>query len=531
MPSPRRQARAVPRPPTRAPRTRLVGAGLLAAVLLAAGCTSDGDGSASDGPAAAGTGSAAPSAGGASEGALAGYYGQELDWGSCGESYQCAKLRVPVDYADPEGGDLELSVVRRPAGKKSERVGSLLVNPGGPGGSGIDYARSAENFSTTLLTRFDIVGFDPRGVGTSSPIDCLSDEQTDTFLAVDASPDDAREEAAYAEQSRLLGEGCEARSGEVLPHVGTVDAAKDMDVLRAVLGDETLTYLGKSYGTYLGAVYAEQFPDKVGRFVLDGALDPTLTDEALNLGQAKGFETALTAFVDDCLQQEECPLTGGRDAGLAQVRGLLDDIDREPLRSDDGREVTQPLAALGLATGLYSKDFWPYLEVAIADALDGDGTTLLTLTDAQTDRTEDGTYASNGNEVIYAVNCLDKPSDVTDLEAWRERAATAERAAPTFGALLGWSSLPCATWPARSDTGPHEIAAPGAAPILVVGTTRDPATPYEWAQGLAGQLESGRLLTFDGDGHTAYASGSRCVDEAVDAYLVEGTLPAEGARC
>ncbi|NHC44326.1 alpha/beta hydrolase [Motilibacter sp. K478] len=502
----------------------------MAAVLLVSGCTG-GDG---DDPAAAPSqppttaGSAAPAEGDA---ALAGYYGQELSWGACGESYQCAKLRVPVDYAAPGDGDIELSVVRRPAGSKSERMGSLLVNPGGPGGSGVDYARSAENYSTRLLSRFDIVGFDPRGVGTSAPVDCLSDAQTDTFLAVDASPDDPSEEEEFAEQSRLIGEGCEERSGQLLAHVGTADAARDMDVLRAALGEDTLTYLGKSYGTYLGAVYAEQFPDKVGRLVLDGALDPTLSDEELNLGQAKGFETALGAFVEDCLGQEECPLTGDREAGLAQIRQLLDDVDRRPLETDDGRELTQSLAALGVATGLYSKDFWPYLEVALADAFDGDGTTLLSLTDAQTDRREDGSYGSNGNEVIYAVNCLDKPSAVTDLAVWRQRAEAAEQQAPTFGAFLGWSSLPCATWPARSDTEPHAISAAGAAPILVVGTTRDPATPYEWAQALAGQLDSGRLLTFDGDGHTAYASGSTCVDEAVDAYLVDGTLPAEGTRC
>jgi len=457
------------------------------------------------------------------------YYSQRPDWEDCDDGFECARLDVPLDYADPGGETLTIAVNRRPARVPSRRIGALLVNPGGPGASGLDYARGTP-ISDALRERFDLVGFDPRGVGESTPVTCLDDGETDDFLAADGSPDTAAEERRVVELATLFGQRCAERSGELLAHVSTVEAARDLDVVRAVLGEDRLRYLGKSYGTYLGATYAELFPDRVGRLVLDGVVDPLLTSADLNRGQALGFERALRAFVDDCVQRSGCPLPGGRERALAAVETLLDDIDRQPLPTGTGRPLTQGLAVLGLALGLYDEEFWVALRQGLEEAQDGDGATLLVLADVYADRARDGNYANNAIAAQYAVNCLDR-AESGDLAAVRATAARLDGAAPHFGAYLGWSSLPCGLWPVEAVSTPHPVRAVGAAPILVVGTTRDPATPYAWARSLASQLESGRLLTHVGDGHTAYRQGNRCVDRAVDRYLLSGRLPVEGARC
>jgi pimeloyl-ACP methyl ester carboxylesterase len=429
-----------------------------------------------------------------------------------------------------------LEVVRLPAADRGKRVGSLVVNPGGPGGSGVRYARAAAQVITAKVRNsFDIVGFDPRGVGMSEPVDCLDDAELDTFLAVDGSPDSARERKQLAREARQFAAGCGRRTGELLPHLSTADVARDMDLLREALGEERLNYLGKSYGTLLGATYAELFPERVGRLVLDGAIDPTLTGGEIGLAQAEGFEGALRAFVRDCRALEDCPLRGGPTAdvrsGVGQVADLLADVDRTPLWGGQDRKLTQSLALLGVAAALYDEaSGWPALRVALSRAFDGDGSVLLVLADFYTDRQRDGSYSGNQNEVAYAVNCLDR-AEPTDVDAYAADAREFARRSPLFGAYVAWSGLPCAFWPAPPDSGPHPIRAPGAAPILVVGTVRDPATPYAWAQSLAEQLESGVLLSYDGDGHTAYARGSSCIDEAVERYLIEGELPAEGTVC
>ncbi|WP_432506396.1 alpha/beta hydrolase [Kineococcus arenarius] len=499
-----------------------------AAALLLGGCSLLPGGEPE--PAPVGTASAVASEA-ASDPALAAFYGQDLEWADCGGGFECTRLTVPVDYADPHGATVSLAVVRlRTGATGDDRLGSVVLNPGGPGASGVEYARAAQDVLTEdVRAHFDVVGFDPRGVGGSDPLQCLDDDEVDEFLAADPTPDDDAEVRRLQELSAQLGRGCVA-SGELAGHVDTRTAAKDLDVLRAVLGDEKLTYLGKSYGTYLGALYAEQFPQRVGRFVLDGAIDPSLSSEEVNAGQAAGFELALRSYVQDCLAGDDCPLSGGTDAAVGQVRALLARLDAEPLRAGGGRELTQGLAYYALAYPLYAPSLWPRLTEALTDAFRGDGAAMLALADAYASRRADGGYANNSSTVIHAVNCLDRADEQTVQEV-RESVPEFEAASPTFGAFLAWGGLTCAEWPVPA-VGPAEpVDAAGAAPILVVGTTRDPATPYAWAQGLAEQLDSGRLLTYDGDGHTAYRTGSACVDEAVDAYLLAGEMPDEGARC
>ena len=462
--------------------------------------------------------------------ALVPFYSQRLEWASCHDDYQCTTVEVPLDYTAPDGEVIELAVLRRSA-TGDDRIGSLLVNPGGPGASGTEYARG-EPVNEDVAQRFDIVGFDPRGVGESTPIDCLDDTALDDFIETDGSPDDPAEITQLDEQASVFVAGCSDRSDEMLPHVGTANVARDLDVLRAVLGDEVLYYRGASYGTDIGAQYAELFPDRVGRLMLDGAVDPTLTGEEFLLGQATGAERALTAYVQSCATDADCPLGQSEAEARSTLTSLLDVIDETPLPTiDEARPLTQSLAVLGIVLPLYLSPDEGYLllDLALERALAGDGSALLLLADQYLQRNRDGTFNGNMNEVNSAVNCVDRPweEDVKVIEAGIPEF---ESASSVFGSYLGWSGLVCARWPI-----PPAPAAPvtgsGAAPILVVGTTGDLATPYEWAQSLADQLESGVLLTHEGSGHTAYRKGSKCIDDAVDAYLVEGTVPEVGLRC
>ena len=460
------------------------------------------------------------------------FYSQKLSWRGCGGDFECTKLTVPVDYADPGGSTIQLAVIRLPAGKPDQRLGSLVINPGGPGGSGVDYARAARAVISDAARRsFDVVGFDPRGVGESAPLKCLTDTQTDQLLAADPTPDTSSEISDTVELFKQLAQRCEAGGGELLAHVSTPEAARDIDVLRAALGDKRLFYLGKSYGTFLGATYAQLFPRNVGRMVLDGAIDPSLTADQVNLGQAKGFEQATRAFVADCVKQRGCPLGSDVERGMQRLRDLLASLDARPLPTGDpARPLTEGWGSLGIAVAMYDQGYWPTLRAALDQAFGGSGAALLQLADAYAERGSDGHYTSNQNTVIYAVNCLDRP-DTGGLTAVEQSLPRYEQAAPTWGAFLDWSQLPCAYWPVKGDGHPEKISADGSPPIVVVGTTRDPATPYEWAQGLAQQLSDGHLVTYEGDGHTAYMRGSRCVDKAVDAYLLRGTVPDDGLRC
>ncbi|GAA4051201.1 alpha/beta hydrolase [Nonomuraea soli] len=450
----------------------------------------------------------------------------KLTWHTCGDDMECSTLTVPLDHTRPQGEQLELSLTRLPAG--GDRIGSLVVNPGGPGVSGLDYARAARSIvSEPVLERFDIVGFDPRGVGRSSPVHCLDDAGLDTFLALDTTPDTADEQDALVSASRDFAAACQAHSAKLLPHIGTIDVARDLDLLRDALGDPQLTYLGKSYGTLLGATYAELFPARVRALVLDGALDPALPRLTLNTEQALAFDTAFRSYLRYCLADSDCPFSSRTISGAAQeLAALLRRTDTAPLHA--ARPVTESLATLGALTPLYDRSGWPILTAALRQARTGDGTLLLQQSDHLVGRLANGTY-SNQTAANVAINCIDAPYP-RDPQTYAQAAQAADRISPAFGSYLTWSSLPCAFWPAAPSK-PRPLRAAGAAPILVIGTTRDPATPYSWAESLAGQLESGVLLGFDSDGHTAYFNGSGCVDEVVDRYLVTGVVPGEEVVC
>ncbi|MFI0486013.1 alpha/beta hydrolase [Actinomadura sp. 9N215] len=463
---------------------------------------------------------------------LESFYKQKPSWKDCGDGFECATVQVPLDYTKPSGGKVGISVVRLPAEDESDRIGSLLTNPGGPGGSGTDFVRqAARTFGNDLRRRFDIVGFDPRGVAKSDPVRCNTGPQLDDFFATDASPDDQKETNALGAEGKEFAQNCKAKAPTELPHVGTLNAARDMDVLRAALGDPKLTYYGASYGTYLGATYAEQFPKNVRALVLDGAVDPRLSSTEMLIEQAKGFETALRAFAADCIKAGFCRFGDSVDAVLASVSSFLTKTDKTPLKSTrDPRKVTESLAVMGIARALYVKEYWPVLRQALTQATqNSDGTMLLALADEMVERKPNGAY-SNQTDANMAINCVDKPNP-PDLNTYGKSAAEAEKAAPRFGPFVVWGGLPCVYWPVQTEQQPKPITARGAAPIVVIGTIRDPATPYKWSQSLADQLTSGVLLTFDGDGHTAYLQGNHCITEAADKYLLTATPPKDGTTC
>jgi pimeloyl-ACP methyl ester carboxylesterase len=461
---------------------------------------------------------------------LARFYKQDLAWSDCGNNL-CAKLTVPIDYNHPEGQTIQLSVLKVPATDPSQWIGSLVVDPGGPGGSGVLYAAGAR-FTDQVRSAYDVVGFDPRGVGTSAPVKCLNDRELDTFLGADPTPNNKMGEQKFAASAKAFADKCKANGGPLLGHVSTIEAAKDMDILRAALGETKLNYLGKSYGTFLGATYADLYPAKVGRFVLDGVIDPNLTASQINEGQAVGFETATRAYVKDCVDKGNCPLGDSVDSGMARLRGFLKQMDLSPLPLKDPyvKTLTEGWASLGVADPMYNPRQWPELTDALRQAFAGHGDPLMKLADDYAERTTTGAYVGNLMQVIYAVNCLDR-SDVRALTHYESQARALTAVAPTWGPFLAWSTVPCGYWPVPANNAPKKITAAGSGPIVVVGTTRDPATPYKWAQGLAAELQNGHLITYDGDGHTAYMRSNSCVDGAVDAYLVKGVVPPPGLKC
>jgi pimeloyl-ACP methyl ester carboxylesterase len=457
------------------------------------------------------------------------FYTQQVSWSNCG-GFQCASISVPMNYADPQQKILRLAVIRQLATNQSQLDGSIVVNPGGPGGSGIQYLQGGNVADAAVSAHYNLVGFDPRGVGQSNPVECLTDSQMDTFLATPPDPNTPAEVQTVVSQSQFLAQQCEAKNAQLLPYVGTADAARDMDVLRAVLGESKLNYLGKSYGTYLGAVYAQEFPQRVGRFVLDGALNPDLTSEQLNLTQAAAFDAELKQFAANCATISGCPLGTNPTTGIAHLKTWVDSLDAHPVSGDATRQVNEAYAMTGIALAMYSQTFWPDLRSALTSAFAGNGAQLLTMADAYNDRSK-GHYEDNSTEANYAVNCVDHPDEATSVAQIEADLPAYQAAAPFFGEMVDWSGLPCAYWGAPATGSPHKISAQGSGPIVVVGTTRDPATPYAWAQALAKQLSNGHLLTMNGDGHTAYLRGSTCIDSAIDAYFLQGTVPSAGLVC
>ncbi|MFF5310452.1 alpha/beta hydrolase [Streptomyces massasporeus] len=512
-------------------------AGLLAtAALLVSACSS---GSATTSAASAAAEAALVELPQATPAALTSYYRQKPAWRGCGvPGFECATLKAPLDYAEPSSGDVRLALTRKKATGPGKRLGSLLVNPGGPGGSAIGYvqAYAGIGYPAEVRARYDMVAVDPRGVARSEPVKCLDGPDMDTYTQTDATPDDGKETDGLVAAYRTFAEGCGADAPRLLRHVSTVEAARDMDIVRAVLGDEKLNYVGASYGTFLGATYAGLFPNRAGRLVLDGAMDPSLPARRLNLEQTAGFETAFRSFAKDCVRQTDCPL-GGKGTSPERVgenlKAFFAKLDTRPVPTGDadGRRLTESLATTGVIAAMYDEGSWEQLREALTSAMkENDGSGLLVLSDGYYERDADGAY-SNLMFANAAVNCLDLPASFDTPDEVSRALPEFEKASPVFGKGLAWAALNCAYWPVRATGEPHRIEAKGAAPIVVVGTTRDPATPYRWAKALAGQLSSARLLTYEGDGHTAYGRGSSCIDRTINAYLLRGTPPTDGKRC
>ncbi|NYE41539.1 alpha/beta hydrolase [Streptomyces fulvorobeus] len=476
----------------------------------------------------------APAAGAVALKGLKPYYAQKLSWRECGvEGFQCTTMKAPLDYARPEDGNIKLAVSRKKATGPGKRIGSLLVNPGGPGGSAIGYLQgyAAIGYPAPVRARYDMVAIDPRGVARSEPVECLTGKEMDAYTQVDQTPDDAAEVTGLSAAFKKFANGCEKRSARILPHVSTVETARDMDVLRSLLGDEKLHYVGASYGTFLGATYADLFPDRAGRLVLDGAMDPSLPAVDINRDQTAGFEAAFQSFATDCVKKEDCPLgTTTTDAAGAALKQLFADLDAKPVPTGESRKLTESLATTGVIAAMYDEAAWPQLREALAGAGRSDGSGLLALADSYYEREPNGSYA-NLMFANAAVNCLDLPPAFGTPAAVEKAVPAFEEASPVFGRGFAWAALNCGSWPTGPTGTPHRTEAKGAAPIVVVGTTRDPATPYRWAESLADQLTSGTLLTYKGDGHTAYGRGSDCIDTAINTYLLEGTPPTDGKKC
>ncbi|MER6467632.1 alpha/beta hydrolase [Streptomyces collinus] len=475
---------------------------------------------------------------------------QKLDWKDCpapsqaegggtspsplpsGAKWQCATMKAPLDWSRPKGDTIDIALIRAKAtGDPSRRIGSLVFNFGGPGGSGVSTLPAFGADYATLNTRYDLVSFDPRGVGRSAPVECESDAQLDSYFQQDATPDDSAEQKQLVDRTKQFNAACEKNSRKVLPHVRTTDAARDMDLMRQVLGDDKLHYFGISYGTELGGVYAHLFPKHVGRAVFDAVVDPTEDPEQSALGQTEGFQLALDNFAKDCTSKGDCPIGDTPQEVKDRIAKLLDDLEKKPIPGVFPRQLTQTAATNGIAQSLYSKDFWEYLTEGLQQAYEGDGKILMLLSDSMNGRSEDGEY-SNITAANVAINCSDeKPRYTTDDV--RRKLPEFRAASPVFGTYMAWGMLGCTDWAVPGAADHPDVSAPGSAPILVVGNTGDPATPYEGAKKMVDALGKGVAveLTYKGQGHGSYDSKNKCVQSAVNDYLLDGKVPKSGTVC
>ncbi|MFG2477672.1 alpha/beta hydrolase [Streptomyces fagopyri] len=506
---------------------------LVAAALLVAGCGGS-SGNDKDEGKNSDTPSATTSSSGAASALPASLTSQRPDWGRCkGTSsaaaqsggWQCATLKVPLDYARPGGETIGLALIRSKAtGGQGKRLGSLLFNFGGPGGSGVSTMPYYESLVGPLHERYDLVSWDPRGVAASEGVRCRGDKAIQAAESVDATPDDATEESAYFKDATDFGEGCGKAAGKLMSHVSTTDTAHDMDLMRQVLGDSRMHYFGISYGTELGGVYAHLFPKNVGRLVLDAVVDPSADTVGHAKNQTLGFQRALDDYLKSTGQDPE--------HGSRKIVDLLDRIDTKPLPTSGGRKLTQTLALTGIVQPLYSKAGWPRLTAALQSAEGGDGTDLLALADGYNDRDSSGHYGTTTHSQ-RVISCLDDKQRPTPEET-RKLLPEFEKISPVFGDFMGWDTAGwCHDWPVAGQYDTPEVSAPGAVPVLVVGNTGDPATPYEGARRMADELGKGVgvELTWKGEGHGAYGSGSECVDSTVNGYLLNGTVPKDGKVC
>lgn len=505
---------------------RALGAMALAMMLASCSLFGSGDGGTTSGN----SGQADPSIASAAPAELRSFYSQQVNWTPCEKSLQCAKIKVPLDYSKPDGATIEIAALK--VATKGNKKGSLLVNPGGPGASGYDFVRDAgtTSISEKVRANYDVVGFDPRGVKRSAPVTCLTDQERDAYRAKTYDLDtDAGLDESLAD-NKVIAAKCVEKTGPVLAHIDTNSAVKDLDILRGALNDKKLNYLGYSYGTLLGSTYASMFPDNVGRMVLDGALDPSLSYEELTRGQAKAFERELGVYVANCQQNSGCPLSGSTEDGVQQIGKLIQEAAASPLRAKDGRLVSGTTFVNGLLIPLYSSDNWPILTQALAKAMAGDGSGMMQLADFGADRGPNGAYTSNSTFAFNAINCLDYPMDA-DTASMRAEEQHLLQESPTLGYYFAYGGANCKDWPYKNTRTPAPVQYKGAAPIVVVGTTGDPATPVEWASALRKQLGNAALLTWKGEGHTAYGRSNSCIGNAVDSYLIDGKEPADNTVC
>lgn len=469
----------------------------------------------------------------ADEDPLAPFATQTLTWQRCAAG-QCAWLTVPLDYDDPTGATIRIRVSRAAAsGPPQDRLGSLIVNPGGPGASGVEFAPYlARTLAPDVTERYDIVGFDPRGVGASEPITCLTGPETTRWQRTDVTPDTPAEVRTLMNRAGMLAQGCLELSPTIARHVGSTETVRDMDLLRAVLGDERLNLLGYSYGTYLGTRYAELFPDRVGRFVLDGAVDPRLDIMQLSRDQSRGFQQAMERFASDCSKRRDCPWPGDPDSVLDGISRLLTDLDMNPLPAKRGRTLVQSEAITAAFYAMYSPSLWSLLRTGLAQARRGNGAGLMALNDVATDRTGPNTYGSNMASAFPAIACWDGPP-TPGAAGLAEAARRWSRGArvPQMAQALAWGNAPCSVWFGHTPVAPAPARSATTSPIVIIGGLHDPATPYRWAQALSRQLTTSTLLTYTGDGHTVYGNGVACIDRPVDRYLISGTPPEAGITC
>jgi pimeloyl-ACP methyl ester carboxylesterase len=444
--------------------------------------------------------------------------------------FSCGKLTVPLDYRQPTGSSTQLFVVKihSKSQRPADRIGSLLVNPGGPGGSGVNLAAGLVGaLSDQIFARFDLVGFDPRGVGLSGPLQCISDKQKDQLAAADPDPRTPAGRAIARQLAQTVVTGCTTKYGSALAHYNTEETAHDMDLIRQAVGDKKLNYLGFSYGTRLGAAYAHQFPTHIRAAVLDGAVDPVASELTTDERQVKAFEDAFDQFAADCLSRSACaPLNNPRGA----VEALIAAADKNPItssRKGETRKATGGIVTIGVLSALYDQSQWPALGNALLAAQHGDSAGLFSLADNYLERDPSTGHYSNIQDANLAINCNDSTLKVTDALV-AARAAQWVAKYPIFGRNAVASLYSCYSWPASGHPLPP-ASAPGAPPILVIGTVHDPATPYAAAGVLAKALGSGRLLSWDGEGHTAYPK-TACIRTKVDSYLIRDVVPT-GASC
>jgi pimeloyl-ACP methyl ester carboxylesterase len=454
---------------------------------------------------------------------LSGYYAQEIDWKSCNQDFQCATLAVPIDYEKLSTGTFEIALLKHEA-RTSKKIGSLIVNPGGPGGSGVDYAYAAEYiFSPAILDRYDIVGFDPRGVSRSAPIRCLTDKELDANNNSDSKPDNEKEFQQILIDTKKYVEICKDKNKHLASY-STANAARDMDILREAVGDKQLNYMGKSYGTYLGTLYAQIFPDKVGRVVLDGAVDPTISNFQQTLTQAIGFDQAFSSFAKDCVTKKNCSLPNSEGAAIAEMQRLFAQAAQKPLPTKSSkRTLSETMMVLGAASAMYESDTgWPKLRKAITQTQKGYGDEFLKLADEYTGRQSDGSYSNNEFDSGAVIDCLDVVEPRTVAQIKRDAEFFGEQA-PLFGPYLAYGGLACKYFGQSQEVAIAPTKKTN--PIVVIGTTGDPATPYAWAQGLNKLLTNSVLVSLTGEGHTGQGQGHACIDDQIDDFYLTGKAP------